>query len=316
MHENLQTTISLNPNQNKSKKGKPEQNNQWQTLGGGVRYGTFFLIYGNFRDNRRGKKEGIFVPTHCDLYIQNYHGDVTIGFDKSKEITFELMYHPLMKEFVYTMSINLKALCGETFVLDKEIIMKTKTIEDFNVKVNDVNLKSKESLVDSLQGIQNNTCIVLDIKFDDLKGVKIQYEDGSSSSVFDDGNANSPFIDGHRFYREGSNLLVRKFDFHSKFKVKEETGLTSDQLRRAYNPKDEDYKENPELINESIGNFGFNKDFAGTLLEKENEIKEFYFFKSGIKFDPRRTGYYQGIPKVNNIIVDLGCNPSVIRVLL
>ncbi|MHA7058245.1 hypothetical protein ACWGOQ_0013565 [Aquimarina sp. M1] len=227
MHENLRTTFSLNEFLNRkkdteetiiekcSKELSPEEclkkivysNSNWQTLGGGYRYNTFFTLYGNIRGyfKKNENDELTFFPENCDLFIQNYNGDVTLGL--AGPPTIQLVYHALIDDFVYNLNINLKPLYSNEFLLNQELFISPRG-DNYFLRLSD---KNQEKLK-KIEGISDGSLINLNITFDDLRQVQVQ-NGGISRQIFDKDNLEeSAFIDGHRYIRDGDQLLLKKYN--------------------------------------------------------------------------------------------------------
>lgn len=102
MHENLKTTVSLRPEDNKK-----NIKDNWQILIPDYYSNTFYVLYGRFRGQLDRSK---FKPESCDLYIQNYQGIVTIGLVPTKEIEVDIAYDESINAPVYVLKVHLKAL--------------------------------------------------------------------------------------------------------------------------------------------------------------------------------------------------------------
>jgi hypothetical protein len=87
MHENLKYTINLDKNIKKySETSMPDPIEDkyrladWQAIYSGFDYNTHYLIYAKFI-GQKNKQSGEFEVEKTQLYIQNYDGPVTIGFN-------------------------------------------------------------------------------------------------------------------------------------------------------------------------------------------------------------------------------------------
>lgn len=128
MHENVKFTVRLKditPISDISLIRNPEANNDpalkaqiadWQAIFQDVQYGTEFIIYAKFCGNTM-TENGLQIDT-VQMYIQNYNGPVTIGFNQmNAEIsTIQIpvihlegdVRHPGRKEI--TINVGLQAL--------------------------------------------------------------------------------------------------------------------------------------------------------------------------------------------------------------
>jgi hypothetical protein len=86
MHENLKYTLKLDENIKEFEQfedKKPQDKNDraeisdWQAIFAGNNYGTHYLIYARFLGKKVGTK---FKVSKIQLYIQNYSGQVSVGF--------------------------------------------------------------------------------------------------------------------------------------------------------------------------------------------------------------------------------------------
>jgi hypothetical protein len=87
MHENLKYTINLDKNIKKySETSMPDPIEDkyrladWQAIYSGFDYNTHYLIYAKFI-GQKNKQSGEFEVEKTQLYIQNYDGPVSIGFN-------------------------------------------------------------------------------------------------------------------------------------------------------------------------------------------------------------------------------------------
>ena len=217
MHENLRTTVNFKPEYNEIK-SNAYKSTQWQTLGGGFRYNTFFMLYGNFRGIINSF--GNFVPSHCDLFIQNYNGDVTIGLSKNQSPKLELVYHPLIDNYAHRLTVYVKPLLANEFILDKELKVEPTNPNHFTALS-----PEKREEINDFNGIPKNSIINLNIEFEGLSDTNIQNSKGSHA-IFNQNNLrNSAFINSNNFIREGDQLLEVSY-----------SSYTNPDIRDLFNP--------------------------------------------------------------------------------
>ncbi len=128
-----------------------KQISDWQPIFGDVKYGTDHVIYAKFcgnkerQENDEGVDETVFNVKNIQLYIQNYTGPVTIGFNQQNVVITEedipeghhdgdIRYK---KRKQYTLRIGLEALKSDLedlFMVDP----------DKFARLNDDNLTIKE----------------------------------------------------------------------------------------------------------------------------------------------------------------------------
>lgn len=271
MHENLKSTLSVQPEHNIFTE-TPDGNDQWQKIASGSRFGSFFVIYGKFRGTFTNDR---FMPKECDLYLQTFEGDITIGMTllSKNPIEMEFAYHPLIRDFVYVMKLQIEALNSNNFVKKNpiEIINLSRTYPTL------VNSKSSQAQSFS-QGLPKMGNILVDMTFSDLSGIEITNRNGSRS-LFLDNDPNSPLINGDKYVREGSQLYAKSFSIH---------------------PNNNALVDGFDFVN-----LDFNTDAVDAM---QNKLRRFAVFApvwtSPIFIDPD-----------DGIVYGLGCHPHIVRVL-
>lgn len=271
MHEILKSTLSVHPEHNVFTETS-DSNDQWQQIASGFRFGSFFVIYGKFRGNFTNDR---FMPTECDLYIQTFEGDITIGMAAISKtpIEMEFAYHPLIRDYVYVMRLELEALNSNNFIKQNPINVVNLTRAYPSL----VNTRSThaQSFSDGLPKMGN---ILVDMTFSDLSGITINNRNGSKA-LFLDNDANSPLINGDKFTREGSQLFSRKYTMQP----------SNDNLLNSF-----------DFIN-----LDFNTE---AVAEIQNKLQRFSLFApawtSPIYIDP-----------ADGVVYGLGCHPHIVRIV-
>ncbi|QNM86297.1 hypothetical protein H9W90_04020 [Polaribacter pectinis] len=74
-HENLKFRLDLN------------ERNDWQPILATQEFGTFFMVYIKFKDFIEENNQGLSIKSYkCDFKLQNFKGDITIGFSNNTPI--------------------------------------------------------------------------------------------------------------------------------------------------------------------------------------------------------------------------------------
>lgn len=199
MHQNLRTSFVLNNRSlNESKKEGFAYLQEMQTLIPVKQYGTFFCIYAKFTGEL---KDGKLYPKTCDLFLQNYDGDVTVGL-VSVDNEIDTIFDEFIAQPVYLLKIHVRALHAKAkFDKPQKIALK----RPGSLK-NYVHFKKKNEnwgIDVHAEGIDPKFLINVLIYFDELP-----------QETFDpkrDVNENL-FIDSHRYKRDGDELLKKKFE--------------------------------------------------------------------------------------------------------
>jgi len=208
MHQNLRTSFVLNEEKVSDSKNLSKQ--QWeensekeqeaylqemQTLIPATQYGTFFCIYAKFTGSFVDQG---FQPKTCDLFLQNYDGDVTVGL-VSMDSDIDIIFDPLIGSPVYLFKIHVKALHANT-----------KLEKPQEIKFRDsVSLKNYSGFEDNSWNIdaENNA---INPKF--LARILLYY-DKLGTDIFnpkEDVNE-SIFIDSHKYQRDGDELFLKNY---------------------------------------------------------------------------------------------------------
>lgn len=206
MHQNLKTTYSLN------------LNNEWQTLVADYEYGTFYTIHCKFEFNKGTKS-----PKTCELYLQNFEGNVTLGLE-SINSNIEIIDDPLMGKPSYVMFIHVKALYSNNTLSKKPI------------SINNVPSKYPE-----MKEFHKDYALKVELIFDKVNGFN------------ENDMNNAKFIDGARFIRDGEGFI--------KNTMGERYGFDTNEVYENYSKKEYGiglFKAN--LLKSDVANFGHTKE--------------------------------------------------------
>lgn len=217
MHENLMSTVNVDASFN-AHNSDYKNDNHWQTLASGNRFGSFFVLYGKFRGRM---KDSLFCPNECDLYLQTFDGCMNIGLaHKADEpIKMELGFHPLFRTFLYVLRVKLEPLNTNNH-LHKQEINFVKPISNFEYLKPD-QLNKKDTY---LKGLPHNSPMIIDMFFTDLDDMHIH--NSFKSQNVTPNSANSPLLDGDKYIREGSRIL------------KIETQPVNENIEEYFDPED------------------------------------------------------------------------------
>ncbi len=211
MHQNLRTTFYLK-NQVIGKRADTNETfeeglRRMQMLIPSMNYGTFFCISADISGET---VNGKFVPDSCNLFLQNYQGDVTIGLVGVEE-EIDIAFDEVLGQPVYLLKVHLKALHAKTsFNRPQSLKIKEKPTFDFYQNKEDWDhLETKNGTIDS----------------DILLRVLLIYDDLDSDIFNPNGNVNSArFIDSNKYERDGDELFVKDFKITKEdFNVKQVT---------------------------------------------------------------------------------------------
>jgi len=203
MHQNLRSTLILSDESiedYQTIENFEERQQKKQMLIPAMQYGTFFTIYAKFLGHIKDKK---FLPTHCDVFLQNYQGLVTVGLTKIQK-TIDIVFDPEVNAPVYLLKINLKGLHAKpNFNQPQEIEISSNPLLSNYTETSDADW-------DSLKKGNNE----IDSKY--LLRVLVTY-DNLDSDVFDEKNPvnDSKLIDSFAYERDGDDLLVKEFSVYN-----------------------------------------------------------------------------------------------------
>jgi len=172
MHQHLKSSYSLGLRQT-------EKDQAWQTLVANKAYGTFFTINGRF-----SFEEGTYKPNKCELFLQNYQGNVTIGIVSIKE-EIQIYRDTLLDNHTLVLVVKLKALHSNNKLTKAVFIENNSFVNEFSKNVN----------------------LKVELIFDEI--------DSFSSENPND----NIFIDEARFLREGDDLVkptYQRYNFDIK----------------------------------------------------------------------------------------------------
>ncbi|SEC93556.1 hypothetical protein SAMN04489761_4015 [Tenacibaculum sp. MAR_2009_124] len=189
MHQNLSSTYWLN------QPYSPDSDKSWQTLAASQAYGTFFTISGKFRF-----KENTKIPEYCELYLQNYQGNVTIGIHSIKK-EIEVVKDPLFNRPAYVLVVYLKALHTkikeqQSVIIKSDITDMNEFKKDFNLKIEFVYKEAKDFVTPSKNHISDGNRIIT-------------------------GFERFTFIDEHRVVREGDDFVIPEYNERIDINIQE-----------------------------------------------------------------------------------------------
>jgi len=204
MHQNLRTTFLLTEQLlgvESKQKDHDSYLREMQLLIPKQQYNTFFVIYGKFTGSI--DDDGLFEPKTCDLFLQNYSGQVTLGLVKIEE-DIDVIFDDVLNEPVYLLKIHLKALHAQTQFDQPQVI---------NIK----NAPSLNNYTGNEAGTSDWTTALSGQKLDPkyLMRVLVYYDDLDTDHFNPNIDVNEvKFINSSKFKREGDQLLIKKYKLY------------------------------------------------------------------------------------------------------
>ena len=204
MHENLKSSFSIRAQHNQYKSDFLDDN-QWQVLSSGSRFGSFFVLYGKIRGVQKSHPDS-FMPQECDLYLQTFEGAMTIGLahNPNEALSLEFGYHPLIRDFAYVLRVKLEPLSTNIHCEKMPVVLQTKN-QTFTALQNH---KQQRANMFS-NGLIPDSTLIVDMTFTDLNGLSITR--GVSNQTVIPSNAKSPLVNTDAYVREGSQILKPEY---------------------------------------------------------------------------------------------------------
>lgn len=230
MHENLKSTYSLSQQSNSKNEG-------WQTLVANSNYGTFYTIHGKFKF-----EENTNTPISCDLYLQNYQGNVTIGIVSVHENIF-LVEDSLHDTPTFVLVVHLRALYANNYESNQPIKIDNSKLTKPHFK--DIN------------EFGTNHALKVEVIFDDVE------------NFTKENHEQSPFIDQSIGIREGDDIVIPDYSTRVHYNFEEhylnyfslELGLIESDIKIEENVINKDtrpYNKKIENLYDSITIFDAN----------------------------------------------------------
>ncbi|MCL6265082.1 hypothetical protein [Flagellimonas myxillae] len=203
MHQNLRTSFTLNDqtlmNLSKEERNKDGKLQKMQMLIPAQNYNTFFCLYAKFNGEITGGGDDVkFYPESCDLFLQNYYGDVTLGLVKLNQ-EVDIIYDAFIDQPIYLLKVHVRALhaCVEFNQPQPIKVRKQPSILNYKDYADNTDWSS-------LMGGWINPNYLLRV---------LVYYDNLPTNIFDpkDSTNNNIFIDSYKYERDGDELYIKKF---------------------------------------------------------------------------------------------------------
>lgn len=216
MHKNLTTTFSLNEDLNSFDNVKG-----FQSLISEQAYGTFFSVFAKMK-GAKDYQNNTFIPEEAVFYLQNFKGNITIGFD-NETIEIDTIFDVETQEPTYVITIFVSPLKFRPFlpdnfdkIDDNEMLLKGEKLQSIPFKLKKkpsiINLKLEDSpnqkekiLIDIIEN-KNPSLIgeCMDLRFSLI--TKIKFNNYNSKKSHDE-LKKEVFIDPEFYIREGEEII-------------------------------------------------------------------------------------------------------------